>query len=93
MLSEFTASRVPPFSTLAVLLQCIRQQPQRGCSIVRMGRLSTDLSNGALVVELVEIGAIVILSVGLGLAGAGALLSAVFLCFTRPARLRTSAAS
>jgi hypothetical protein len=58
-----------------------------------MGRLSTDLSNGALVVELVEIGAIVILSVGLGLAGAGALLSAVFLCFTRPARLRTSAAS
>jgi hypothetical protein len=58
-----------------------------------MGRLSTDLSNGALVVELVEIGAIVILSVGLGLAGAGALLLAVFLCFTRPARLRTSAAS
>ena len=52
-----------------------------------------DLSNGAFVVELVEIGAIVILSVGLGLAGAGALLSVVFLCFTRPARLRTSAAS
>src|SRR5436190_16281702 len=45
------------------------------------------------VVELVEITAIVILSVGVGLAGAGALLSMVFLCFTRPARLRTSAAS
>jgi hypothetical protein len=44
-------------------------------------------------VEVVEIGAIVIVSVGLGLAGAGALLSVVFLCFTRPARLRTSAAS
>jgi hypothetical protein len=44
-------------------------------------------------VELVEIVAIVILSVGLGLAGAGALLSIVFLCFIRLARLRTSAAS
>ena len=37
------------------------------------------------VVELVEIGAIVIVSVGLGLAGAGVLLSMVFLCFTKPA--------
>jgi hypothetical protein len=36
------------------------------------------------VVELVEIAAIVILSAGLGLAGAGALLSMVFLCFTKP---------
>jgi hypothetical protein len=36
-------------------------------------------------VELVEIAAVVILSVGLGLAGAGALLSMVFLCFTKPA--------
>jgi hypothetical protein len=44
-------------------------------------------------VELVEIVAIVILSVGLGLASAGALLSMVFLCFIRLARLRTSAAS
>jgi hypothetical protein len=44
-------------------------------------------------VELVEIAAIVILSVGLGLASAGALLSIVFLCFIRLARLRTSAAS
>jgi hypothetical protein len=44
-------------------------------------------------VELVEIAAIVILSVGLGLASAGALLSMVFLCFIRLARLRTSAAS
>ena len=35
--------------------------------------------------ELVEIAAVVILSVGLGLAGAGALLSMVFLCFTKPA--------
>ena len=37
------------------------------------------------VVELVEIAAVVILSVGLGLAGAGGLLSMVFLCFTKPA--------
>jgi hypothetical protein len=44
-------------------------------------------------VELVEIVAIVILSVGLGLASASALLSMVFLCFIRFARLRTSAAS
>jgi len=44
-------------------------------------------------VELVEIASIVILSVGLGLASAGALLSMVFLCFIRLARLRTSAAS
>jgi len=36
------------------------------------------------VVELVEIAAIVILSVGVGLAGAGALLSMVFRCFTPP---------
>ena len=42
--------------------------------------------------ELVEIATIVILSVGLGLAGAGALLSIVFLCFIRLARLRTSTA-
>ena len=34
--------------------------------------------------ELVEISVIVILSVGLGLAGAGALLSMVFLFFTKP---------
>ena len=93
MLSKFTASKVPPLATLAALLQFLRQQPLRGCSIARMGRLSTGLVNGAHVVELVEIGAIVIVSVGLGLAGAGALLSVVFLCFTRPARLRTSAAS
>jgi hypothetical protein len=44
-------------------------------------------------VELVEIAAIVILSVGLGLAGAGALLSMILLCFIRLARLHTSAAS
>jgi len=37
------------------------------------------------VVELVEIAAVVILSVGLGRAGAGALLSTVFLCLTKPA--------
>ena len=43
--------------------------------------------------ELVEIAGIVMLSVGLGLAGAGALLSVVFVCFIRLARLRTSAAS
>ena len=93
MLSKFTASKVPLFTALAALLQCFRQQAQRGCSIARIGRLSTGLFNGAHAVEVVEIGAIVIVSVGLGLAGAGALLSAVFLCFTRPARLRTSAAS
>jgi hypothetical protein len=44
------------------------------------------------VVELVEIAAIVIVSVGLGLAGAGALLSMVFLCFTPPARRSNVAA-
>jgi hypothetical protein len=44
------------------------------------------------VVELVEMAAIVILSVGLGLAGAGALLSMVFLCFTPPARQSNVAA-
>ena len=44
-----------------------------------------DMSTRAHVVELVEIAAVVILSVGLGLAGAGALLSMVFLCFTKPA--------
>jgi hypothetical protein len=93
MLSEFTASRVPALATLAALLQCSRQQALTGCSIARMGRLSTGLVNGAHVVELVEIAAIVILSVGLGLAGAGALLSMVFLFFIRLARLRTSAAS
>jgi|KBSMisStaDraftv2_1062788.scaffolds.fasta_scaffold2741254_1 hypothetical protein len=93
MLSKFTASKVPLFAALAALLQCFRQQAQRGCSVARIGRLSTGLFNGAHAVEVVEIGAIVIVSVGLGLAGAGALLSVVFLCFTRPARLRTSAAS
>ena len=31
-------------TTLATLLQCIRQQPLRGCSIARIGRLSTGLS-------------------------------------------------
>ena len=50
-----------------------------------MGRLSTGLVNEGDVVELVGITAIVVVSVGLGLAGAGALLSMVFLCFTKPA--------
>jgi len=85
MLSEFTASKVPLFAALAALLQCSRQQALRGCSVARMGRLSTGLVNGAYAVELVEIGAIVVVSVGLGLAGAGALLSVVFRCFIRPA--------
>lgn len=51
-----------------------------------------DLSTRADVVEIVEISAIVVLSVGLGLAGAGALLSMVFLCFTKPATRPTVAA-
>jgi len=47
MLSEFTASEVPLFAALAALLQCSRQQPLRGCSIDRIGRLSTDCQWGA----------------------------------------------
>jgi len=43
-------------------------------------------------VELVQIAAIVIVSAGLGLAGAGALLSMVFLCFTPPAKRSNVAA-
>jgi hypothetical protein len=94
MLSEFTASRVPPLATLAVLLQCTYVAAcERLLDSSHGADYRRNVVNGAHVVELVEIAAIVILSVGLGLASAGALLSIVFLCFIRLARLRTSAAS